>query len=75
VAVGRSFIANPDLVRRWKTGAPLNEPDPDTFYSSGPEGYTDYPFLPCCKAFVRGVPGSPHRPMGQRFPGFRAVFP
>lgn len=47
VAVGRPFIANPDLVRRWKTGAPLNEPDPDTFYSPGPEGYTDYPFLPC----------------------------
>ncbi|ASQ91204.1 alkene reductase [Prosthecochloris sp. GSB1] len=46
VAVGRPFIANPDLVRRWKSGAPLNEPHPDTFYSPGPEGYTDYPFLP-----------------------------
>lgn len=25
--------------------AELNEPDPDTFYTPGPEGYTDYPAL------------------------------
>ena len=30
---------------RWKIGAPLNEPNPDTFYGGGPEGYTDYPTL------------------------------
>jgi 2,4-dienoyl-CoA reductase-like NADH-dependent reductase (Old Yellow Enzyme family) len=45
VAVGRQFIANPDLVTRWKTGAELNEPDGATFYGGGAEGYTDYPTL------------------------------
>lgn len=45
VAVGRQFIANPDLPRRWATGAELNEPDPDTFYTPGAKGYTDYPAL------------------------------
>ena len=39
------FIANPDLPIRFKKGAPLNEPDPKTFYSHGPEGYIDYPSL------------------------------
>jgi N-ethylmaleimide reductase len=46
VAFGRPFLANPDLVERWKTGAALNEPDMDTFYTPGPKGYTDYPRLP-----------------------------
>lgn len=45
VAVGRLFLANPDLPRRWQTGAELNEPNPDTFYGGGAEGYTDYPAL------------------------------
>ena len=45
VAVGRLFLANPDLPRRWQTGAALNEPNPDTFYGGGAEGYTDYPSL------------------------------
>lgn len=45
VAVGRAFIANPDLVERWQAGASLNTPDPDTFYSAGPKGYIDYPIL------------------------------
>lgn len=45
VAVGREFIANPDLVRRWQEGIALNIPDPDTFYVGGPHGYTDYPFV------------------------------
>ncbi|BCW18285.1 alkene reductase [Arthrobacter sp. NtRootA9] len=45
VVVGRPAIANPDLVRRWKEGLPLNEPDSATFYSTGAEGYTDYPFF------------------------------
>ena len=45
VAVGRQFIANPDLVRRWQIGAPLNEPDPSTFYGGDEHGYTDYPSL------------------------------
>lgn len=45
VAYGRSFIANPDLPRRFAVGAPLNPYNRDTFYGGGPEGYTDYPFL------------------------------
>ena len=43
VAFGRLYIANPDLVERLKQNAPLNTPNPDTFYASGPEGYIDYP--------------------------------
>ena len=45
IAIGRPLLANPDLVERWKTGAPLNPPDMDTFYTPGPKGYTDYPVL------------------------------
>ncbi len=45
VAVGRPAIANPDLVERWRTGAPENTPDGDTFYAGGAQGYTDYPRL------------------------------
>jgi N-ethylmaleimide reductase len=45
VAVGRPLLANPDLVVRWKTGAPLNPPDMGTFYTPGPQGYIDYPEL------------------------------
>ena len=43
VAFGTPFLANPDLPARIKTGAPLNAPDPETFYTPGPKGYTDYP--------------------------------
>lgn len=48
VAWGRLFIANPDLPQRFRTGAPLNAPDPSTFYVFEGErsrGYTDYPAL------------------------------
>ncbi|MFF2385702.1 alkene reductase [Streptomyces sp. NPDC058108] len=45
VAVGRPYIANPDLVHRWSTGAELNEADPATLYSGGANGYIDYPTL------------------------------
>jgi N-ethylmaleimide reductase len=45
VAFGKLFIANPDLVERFKDGAPLNEPDKATFYGGGAKGYTDYPSL------------------------------
>ncbi|WP_163648120.1 alkene reductase [Modicisalibacter sp. 'Wilcox'] len=44
-AFGRPYIANPDLVERFRRQAPLNEPDPSTFYGGGAEGYTDYPTL------------------------------
>jgi len=43
VVVGRPAIANPDLVRRWREGLPVNEPDQATFYTEGAKGYTDYP--------------------------------
>ncbi|WP_459610643.1 alkene reductase [Corynebacterium urogenitale] len=45
VAVGRMFIANPDLARRWEENLGVNEPDPSTFYKGGERGYTDYPFV------------------------------
>ena len=45
ISFGRPFIANPDLVERLRTGAPLNQPDVATFYSQGTEGYLDYPTL------------------------------
>ena len=45
IAFGRPFIANPDLVARLKTGAPLAEPDRATMYGGGAKGYTDYPTL------------------------------
>jgi len=43
VAIGVPFIANPDLVERFKRDAPLNEPDTSTFYGGNERGYTDYP--------------------------------
>ncbi|WP_310628763.1 alkene reductase [Limnohabitans sp.] len=45
IAFGRMFISNPDLVERLKLNAALNEPNPSTFYTPGPVGYTDYPAL------------------------------
>jgi N-ethylmaleimide reductase len=45
VAFGRPYLANPDLVRRLREGAPLNTPDRSTFYGGGARGYTDYPAL------------------------------
>jgi N-ethylmaleimide reductase len=45
VAFGRPFIANPDLSRRLREGAPLNVPDRTTFYGGDAKGYTDYPTL------------------------------
>jgi N-ethylmaleimide reductase len=44
-AFGRPFIANPDLVERLKTSAPLAAVDPATIYGGGAAGYTDYPAL------------------------------
>src|SRR6266581_3030519 len=45
IAMGRAFLANPDLVDRMRQIAPLNAPDPSTFYTPGAKGYTDYPTL------------------------------
>ena len=45
VAFGRPFIANPDLVERFRKSATLNAPDADTFYGGTEKGYVDYPTL------------------------------
>lgn len=45
IAFGVPFLANPDLVARYKTDAPLNEANSKTFYGGAEKGYTDYPFL------------------------------
>ncbi|MCX7084325.1 MAG: alkene reductase [Methylococcales bacterium] len=45
VAFGQLYIANPDLVERFKADAPLNKPDMATFYGGNEKGYIDYPAL------------------------------
>ena len=45
VAFGRLLLANPDLVERFRRGAPLNQPDYDRLYVGEEKGYTDYPTL------------------------------
>jgi N-ethylmaleimide reductase len=45
VSYGKLFIANPDLVQRFRSDATLNTPDEDTFYGGDEKGYTDYPAL------------------------------
>lgn len=45
IAYGVPYIANPDLVERFKKDAPLNEADSKSFYGGNEKGYTDYPFL------------------------------
>lgn len=45
VSFGTLFIANPDLPERFRLSAPLNQPDPSTFYGGSEKGYTDYPSL------------------------------
>jgi len=42
VSFGKPFVANPDLVQRFKDGTQLTELDPNTLYSPGAEGYTSY---------------------------------
>jgi len=45
ISFGRPFISNPDLVRRFAEGRPLNPGDVGTFYAGGANGYVDYPTL------------------------------
>jgi N-ethylmaleimide reductase len=45
VSFGAPYVANPDLVERFALGAPLNHPDPSSFYGGDERGYIDYPFL------------------------------
>jgi len=42
IAYGKAFISNPDLVEKFRTGAPLTPWDTDTFYTQGEKGYIDY---------------------------------
>ena len=42
VSFGSPFLANPDLVERFRAGLPLNAPDSSTFYGGDERGYTDY---------------------------------
>jgi len=44
IAFGIPYLANPDLVERYKNDLPLNEPNQETFYGGDETGYTDYPF-------------------------------
>lgn len=45
VSFGKQFIANPDLPKRLELNAPLNPPDPSSFYGGTAKGYTDYSAL------------------------------
>ena len=45
VPVGQMALANPDLVTRLQKKAPLNQPNPATFFGGGAAGFTDYPTL------------------------------
>jgi len=47
---GGAFLANPDLVERFRKNAVLNTANKDTFYSPGAKGYIDYPLLDGSKA-------------------------
>jgi N-ethylmaleimide reductase len=38
-------LANPDFIDRLRSGAPLNDADPATFYTGGAHGYIDYPSI------------------------------
>jgi N-ethylmaleimide reductase len=44
-AFGVLYIANPDLVERFRSDAPLSKPDASRFYGADAKGYTDYPAL------------------------------
>jgi N-ethylmaleimide reductase len=45
ISFGTLFLANPDLPRRFKNNASLNQPDRATMFGGGVQGYIDYPFL------------------------------
>ncbi|MBI3563067.1 MAG: alkene reductase [Gammaproteobacteria bacterium] len=55
VAFGIPFLANPDLVRRYRDNLPLNAADPSTFYGGSEAGYTDYPFYHAEETYAGSV--------------------
>jgi 2,4-dienoyl-CoA reductase-like NADH-dependent reductase (Old Yellow Enzyme family) len=42
-------VEYPDFISRLRRSAPLNDPDPATFYTGGARGYADYPTLDQCE--------------------------
>lgn len=51
IALGRPFLANPDLVERLRLGAPINQLRPGYLaYGGDEEGYLDYPTLDAATA-------------------------
>ncbi|MFJ5074111.1 alkene reductase [Streptomyces sp. NPDC088553] len=57
ISLGRPFLANPDLVERLRTGAPLNPVrEEGLMYTGGESGYTDYPYLPRITATIASPP-------------------
>jgi 2,4-dienoyl-CoA reductase-like NADH-dependent reductase (Old Yellow Enzyme family) len=50
---GKAFLANPDLVARFRAGAPLNASDTETFYAGGAKGYIDYPTMAAATGLAR----------------------
>ena len=42
ISYGRAYLANPDLVERFRIGTPLREAAPETFFQGGDSGYIDY---------------------------------
>jgi N-ethylmaleimide reductase len=42
VSFARHYIGNPDLVRRFQQGLPLQDSNRDTYYQGDARGYTDY---------------------------------
>lgn len=54
VGLGHLYIANPDMVDRFRNGWPLKEPDPATYHGGGAKGYTDYPIhIPTAPSYRR----------------------
>lgn len=43
VSFGSLYISNPDLVNRFANDFPITQPNKNTFYGGGDEGYIDYP--------------------------------
>jgi N-ethylmaleimide reductase len=52
VSFARHFIANPDLVARFRSNAPLAAFDRTSLYTPGAHGYTDYPPLEASGACI-----------------------
>lgn len=45
ISFGATFLANPDLPKRFEMNAELNQADRATMFGGGEKGYTDYAFL------------------------------